>query len=594
MVTVINGAGIDVTATITNDANGRANVLTLTSSNGNITLADGTSNFLTATKLIGASGTTTLSSTSAFTKQMSLNDVIADINGAGLGITASLTNDTNGRPTIVTLTSGSSITLGNQNDTSTILKAANLLASPGGNTRSSTAPVSRISLTDTLANASMLEGAPASGAHTLSINGTSISYNTATDSLSDVLSRISSSAAGVTARYDPATDSVSLQQTKTGSMPITLADDGSGGNLLSELGLVGASQTTGVNASYQINGGAAVLASDNTVDLGNGIVLTLASLTTVGSPVTVTVNQNASGAISQVRSFVSAYNGVMTTIASQTKSDGSTTNNTSGPLSGDAGLRMLAENLRSAVTSAAINPKGTLKSLSDLGLSFGAVGSAVGTTNTLQFDATKFSAALANDPVGAQSVLSAFTLVGTLAPGGTSSVASLTGTYAGSTPGVYRLVDDGAGNLKATFVPASGGPAETQSVVIAPNGTNTSLIPGMTLTVGGALTAGTSTVTVSASSQGVGQSIKRLVDVQVGNGGVLQSRQNTYTTSIADIAKQHDRVQAQIDAEMEVWRKKFDAMETAQAKLQQVQNSVTQMVNQLAANSGSSSSSKSG
>ena len=589
VVTAINGAGVNVTATITNDSNGRANILTLTTTDPSITLTEGTSNFLTATNLKNATGTTTLSSTSAFTKQMSLNDVIADINGAPVGITASITNDANGRATIVTLTAATAISLGNIGDGSNFLSAANLLASPTGTTRASTAPVSRISLTDMLSSAAMLGGPPAAGAHTITINGTSIAYDTATDSLSAILARISSSAAGVNARYDPASDAISLQQTKTGSMAITLADDGAGGNLLSKLGLAAATQTMGVSASYQINGGAAAFSADNTVDLGNGVVLALATTTTVGSPVTVTVGQNTSSAVSQVRGFVTAFNDVMSTIASATKADGATASNTSGPLSGDASLRMLGQSLRSGVMSTAINPSGNIKSLSEIGLSFGAVGSALGSTNTLQFDQTKFQAALANDPNSVQSLLSAFTLNAALTPGGTSSIAGMTGTYTGGIPGTYTFTDDGIGNLKSVFAPASGAPATTQDVIISANGTNSSLVPGMTLTFGGVLTAGTSSVVVSATSQGVGQTLRRLVDVQVGTGGVLQSRQDTYTKSIADIARQHDRVQGQIDAEMEVWRKKFAAMETAQARLQQVQNSVTQMVNQMNANSSTKS-----
>jgi len=71
VVTAINNAGIGVTASITADANGRLNQLSLTSTQGNITLGSGTdsSNFLQHEPL-AADGTTTKTSTAAFTRQL--------------------------------------------------------------------------------------------------------------------------------------------------------------------------------------------------------------------------------------------------------------------------------------------------------------------------------------------------------------------------------------------------------------------------------------------------------------------------------------------------------------------------------------------
>jgi flagellar hook-associated protein 2 len=131
IATAMNTSGIGVTATVTNDANGRANTLTLTSSNGDITVGDAadTSNFLAATKLAGATAATTIAGTAAFTQQESLDSVISSINGAGIGLTATITNDANGRPNILSLTSTQgAISLGNANDTSNFLSATNLLA----------------------------------------------------------------------------------------------------------------------------------------------------------------------------------------------------------------------------------------------------------------------------------------------------------------------------------------------------------------------------------------------------------------------------------------------------------------------------------
>ncbi len=78
--------------------------------------------------------------------------------------------------------------------------------------------------------------------------------------------------------------------------------------------------------------------------------------------------------------------------------------------------------------------------------------------------------------------------------GNIPSVASTLGTT-----GVYSIVDDGFGNLSATYTPTGGtaGPAVTGT--IAASGTNSTLIPGLTLTAGSTLAAGTMTITVNES-----------------------------------------------------------------------------------------------
>ena len=586
VATAITGSGVGITATVTNDANGRANILTLTSTQGTISLGAGgdTSNFLAASNLgTGTALGATWASTAAFTKQMSLNDVVTDINAAGIGVTATVTNDANGRANIVTLTSTQgNISLGNANDTSTFLSATNLLASAAGTTRASTTSVARLNTTDKMNVATFFGGAPAAGAHSFTINGVTINYNAANDSLADVINRINSSTAGVAASYNPVADTVNLQQAKTGSMNITLADDGAGGDLLSKLGLITATQTLGQNAQYQINGGVAQSSVTNTVTLGDGTTLNLLATTAVGSPVTVTVSQDTNSVVSSVKAFVSAFNDAMTTLDLATKADGSKGKNQSGVLSGDASLRALKAQLRSLMSTSAVAPGGNFSTLGQIGLNFGAVGSSVGTTNTLQLDETKFKNALSNDPSSVQALLSVLELTPTLTPGGTSSVTAMSGTYSG-TLGTWSLNDSGAGTVTATFTPANGGPATTTQAAVTANSTNTLLVPGMTLTIG-ALQPGTSTITVAATKRGVMHLFKDFLDTQAGAGGVLQKRQDTYSATTKDLANQQQRVQSNIDAEMDALRRKFQAMEKAQARYQAASNSLTQMMAQWTAN----------
>lgn len=586
VVTAINGAGIGVTASITNDAYGHANRLTLTSTQGAITTGSGTdtSNFLSATNLLSSNGTTTRTSSIGFTKQMSLTEVMTEINASGIGVTASITNDPQGRANILTVTSSQgNISFGNGGDTSNFLSATGLLTSATGATRASVGPLARLSLAKPMDQAGFNGGAPAAGAHTLTINGTVIAYDASTDSLSDLISRINASDAGVSAKYDSVTDTVSLQNAKSGSLSITVADDGAGGDLGAKLGLTTGTFTQGDNAEYSIDGGPAQSSASNTVSY-NGVSLTLSALT-AGTPATVTAAQDSGSAASAVKAFVTEFNNVLAIIDKATKADGSKTNNTSGPLSGDATLRQLKSDLRSIVTSMGVNISGTYTTLSQIGISFGAVGAALGTTNTLQFDEAKFKTALTDDPAGTQSLLSALTLSASFDAGGTSSISGMTGTFTSSQAGKYVISDDGLGTLTSVFTPSNGGPAVTTTAVVAANGSTTLLVPGMTLQVGGTLQAGTQTISVTPGSQSVVQRLKQFAELQSGAGGVLSKRQAAYDNVTADISKRIDQVTDRINREMELLRKKFAAMERAQANAQTLIANLQKTTSQISNNS---------
>lgn len=76
------------------------------------------------------------------------------------------------------------------------------------------------------------------------VNGEAISVSLS-DTVREVLDRITASAAGVVATYDDATDTVLLERTATGALPITLSGDTSG--LLAALKLSGASPVIGTD-----------------------------------------------------------------------------------------------------------------------------------------------------------------------------------------------------------------------------------------------------------------------------------------------------------------------------------------------------------
>lgn len=586
VLAAINSAGVGLTATLVAGANGKMNSIRLTSTQGTITLgAPGdTSNFLSATNLLGSSGTTERTSTRGVAVMQSLQETLDQINSAGLGITATLENDSEGRPNIVRLTSSSGdIVLGNATDSSNFLTATKLLASPGTTTRQSTGSIARLDPSKPLAEAPLLAGAPAGGQHSFTINGVSIQYDTAIDSLNAILERVNRSGAGVVAKYDALTDRVVLEQTATGSMPITASDDGAG-DLLAKLGITTGTLTLGENAEYRIDGGPVQYSATNSVAVLPGVTLELQAVTEPGTPAQVRIVQNVDAVVASVKAFVDAYNAVMAAIAKATRTSGSADER--GLLSGDWSVRQLKSSLRSMLTGPGMNLTGTFANLAAVGVSFGAVGSAVGTTNVLELDESKLRAALAQDAAGVQALFSTWTLEATLVPGGTGSVTAIGGSYAGTMAGRYHIIDDGAGTLVATFYPTDGSaPTETRATV-APGGSTTTLIPGLTVTVGNPLQSGEHTIYVQPTSAGPIRQLRAFLEGQARTGGSLQARETAYQRIAEDIERRAEAVEERVEREIERLRRKFIAMDQALARSQQLFDTLTQMAQRLSNLSG--------
>ncbi|NBT95367.1 MAG: hypothetical protein EBT47_10290 [Chloroflexi bacterium] len=237
------------------------------------------------------------------------------------------------------------------------------------------------------------------GAGEIRVNGTLITYDTATDTLSTVISRINSSGANVLASYDSLTGKVTMQNKSTGASVVTVDDNNGNDNagLISALKLDSSSSavtTLGQNAIYSINGGASKSSTSNTITNAiSGATITLAG--TLDTTATITIAQDSTTALTNVKAFVTAYNDAMTWVIENTKVDAAT--KTRGVFAGDSAITAMQSKLRAAINSAASSISTTYKTLPSIGLSSGAVGSTVGTTNTLVLDESKFAAALAAD-----------------------------------------------------------------------------------------------------------------------------------------------------------------------------------------------------
>jgi flagellar hook-associated protein 2 len=226
-----------------------------------------------------------------------------------------------------------------------------------------------------------------------------INYNTTVDTLTAVLSRISASAANVTASYDATSDTVTFTSGKTGNVDITMAD-GAGNMLASLNAALPAAHQLGVSAKYEVNGGASQYSLSNSVtNLQPGMSVAFTAPTPVGSPLTVSVSQNSGSGSGAITNFVTAYNSVLDTIAKDTAFD--MTTKQAGIFLGDpivSNLKQQLDQLLFVSNGQALGLSSGYTDVSSIGLSTGKVGSAPGTTSSLVFDAGKFQTALAANP----------------------------------------------------------------------------------------------------------------------------------------------------------------------------------------------------
>jgi len=180
------------------------------------------------------------------------------------------------------------------------------------------------------------------------INGISLAYNTNTDTLDSVLSKINSSTANVNAFYDSSLDKVVIKSKSAGSSDtITLSDVS--GNLLSTLKLSDATATNGTDSLFTINSTNSadqITKSTNSFTI-NGVTYNLKNTNvtnyTDSTYTTVTVNQDTSAIQSKITNLLDKFNS--TTGYIKTKSTIDPITKIRGPLAGNSTFSLLSNQL---------------------------------------------------------------------------------------------------------------------------------------------------------------------------------------------------------------------------------------------------------
>jgi flagellar hook-associated protein 2 len=232
------------------------------------------------------------------------------------------------------------------------------------------------------------------GTLTISVGGasTSINIDSTDNTLSGIASAINSAPnnPGVTASIVTASDGARLvlSGTTTGAAnSITVTQSGGDGGL-SSLAYDPANNVTGLtqtqaaqNANFSINGFAATSGNNLVSGAISGVTINLLQASAANTPTTLTISPDTSGAQTSINGFVTALNGVLSSIQTLTGYDPTT--QTAGALNGNATLESFQNQLENILDRVTSGGSGAVNSLADLGITANADGSYSANATTL-------------------------------------------------------------------------------------------------------------------------------------------------------------------------------------------------------------------
>lgn len=411
------------------------------------------------------------------------------------------------------------------------------------------------------------EGAEARGL--VLVNGRAVTYDKYRDSLNAFLGRLNAAGAGVRASYDAVADGVSLTALQTGPASIVLEDVG--GNLLEALNLLGeAAQSPGANARFSVNtvnGGQVMTSASNTLSgLIPGVTLQLLQVSDTDAggtyvPTSLTVAQDTKKTLDAVKEFVSAYNELVSKLSAYTKYDVKT--NTAGVLNGVSQARDLLRRLKGMVGYAAQGMDGYPMTLREIGIGVGSASTADLAAGELKLDESVFTAALRDNPERVYRIIAGYTGGVSLQAGGSGSIASASGRPTGQAgAGTYRVASDGEGNLEVYFTPTAGAEQYLGSGTIRAGGSNSTLIPGVTLYAKSTLAAGTDYLVKQESQTGVLKALEIYLGEVTASGGILSSVEKRMEGQVEDLKEQVEKLQERLGSYEARLVRQYTAMET--------------------------------
>ncbi len=320
------------------------------------------------------------------------------------GVAEAYYDASSGKVNIVGSDKGASATLQLQDASGSLasvlgLNTGSVSGQEYGSTLVSTRPISDVKSASPLNSAGFAKPVTAG---TFTINGVQFYIgSTSSMTLDTLVSSINSNTkVGVKAHYDPTNGQFVLTSTETGNRAIALGASSDTSNFLSAMGLTGAVQNVGKNAIYSIDGvfggSDQVSQSNNVADAVNGVTFDFYDVTGAAGSV-VNVNADTETAMTAIKDFVESYNEVTELVYSRLteerdwdlsalsdkemnamdESDLATYEQAYkiGLLSGDNTLRSVRSQMRMVMSSIVPDVESLFNSLSDLGITTGAIGS---------------------------------------------------------------------------------------------------------------------------------------------------------------------------------------------------------------------------
>jgi flagellar hook-associated protein 2 len=234
------------------------------------------------------------------------------------------------------------------------------------------------------ATSAPLSGSAAVGTGTLTIqvggSSTAITIDSTNNTLAGIAAAINSAPnAGVSASVIATTGGsrLVLTGTNTGAAnQITVTPSGGDGGLAS----LALTTVPALDAQYTINNFPASSGSNVVANAVSGVTLDLQQASAPGVATTLTVSPDSSSAQTAIDKFVTAVNGVLSSIQTLTSYDPSTQQ--AGPLNGNAALEAFQNQLQS-ILGKFTNAGGGISSLTDLGITAGTDGTYSSNDTTL-------------------------------------------------------------------------------------------------------------------------------------------------------------------------------------------------------------------
>ena len=312
---------------------------------------------------------------------------------------------------VISGNNGKEVVLGASSDESNFVKVMGLVKDTDTGSYESSSKISSVNT-----SSKIMEAFSGLEAGTFKIGNAEFTIDENT-TIKGLISKINSSEdAGVSAYWDASQSELVLTSKTEGAFNINIEKGTSNftdlfgytttttdrwGNSTTKLN----NQQLGDYAELTING-TTLISSSNTVTSEisgiEGLTLTLNSVSKADesgtiNPSTVKVEQDSDALLDAAKSFITAYNEAISNIDDNTSYGDA--------LYGDSALTSLRTNLRRTATASIDD--GTMKLLSDIGITTGKANNSTSTTgvNTLQIDEDKFKEALAKNPEAVKSLL---------------------------------------------------------------------------------------------------------------------------------------------------------------------------------------------